>query len=143
MTARSVLAIALLSTLFLSGPVSANETDNLEYAPDNVAMIGFDSALHDFGDVSSGELLEHDFFFINNGTADLVIDKAFSRASGTSVLASHQPLETGEIGQIAVRFDTTGLEGEQFVRVRVESNAYNAPSTLYLKANVLVEAIEE
>lgn len=148
MNARSVMAAVMLSTLLPVGAALANEPEDLEeaapsqleYAPQDVAMIGFDSALHSFGEVESGALLEHDFFFINNGTTELIIEKAFSRNSGTSVMASHQPLETGEIGKISVKVDTTGLTGDQTVRIKVESNAYNAPSTLYLKAHMLPAA---
>lgn len=140
MNARGVVAGVLLSTLMMSGAAWANETGTLEYAPGDVAMIGFDSAMHDFGEIDAGSVLEHDFLFINNGTSDLIIEKAYSRSSGTSVMASHKPIDTGEIGQISVKFDTAGLSGDHTVRVKVESNAYNGPSTLYMKLTAIEPA---
>ena len=55
-------------------------------------------------------------------------------------MASHKPIDTGEIGQISVKFDTAGLSGDHTVRVKVESNAYNGPSTLYMKLTAIEPA---
>jgi hypothetical protein len=37
--------------------------------------IAFDEEIHDFGTLQNGVVLEHEFVFVNNGDAELVIEK--------------------------------------------------------------------
>lgn len=140
MAKRNRILACMAASMFLSVPVQANETSEFERAPTDVGMIGFDAARVDFGPVAQGEFLEHIFLFKNNGLGVFQIEKAYSNVSGVSVLTSLKPFETDEIGEIRVRVDTSQMEGEQYIRVKVDSDAYNAPSTLYLLANVQAEA---
>lgn len=141
MKLRHTLALTLLMTAFATPSVIAEEISieglTKEYAPDDVGLIGFDAAMHDFGEVEQGAVLDHVYFFLNNGLGEFSIERAFSTTSGVSVSTSSDSVEPDEIGQVKVSFNTEGLEGPQFVRIKVLSDAYNGPSMLYLKANVV------
>tara|TARA_Y100000052_G_scaffold27596_1_gene37183 strand:+ start:35225 stop:35641 length:417 start_codon:yes stop_codon:yes gene_type:complete len=133
----------LFATFLMFQPAFSNEDAQLEALPTYVGMIGFDSARKDFGDVAQGDMLEHTFLFMNNGLGPFEIKKASSGVSGVSVLTSLKSFETDELGEIRVRIDTSQMEGPQYIRVRVESDAHNAPSTLYVLANVVSETAPE
>tara|TARA_X000000950_G_scaffold284935_1_gene389296 strand:+ start:6464 stop:6946 length:483 start_codon:yes stop_codon:yes gene_type:complete len=105
--------------------------------PENTGVIGFDSAIRSFGEVVQGETLRHSYLFLNNGSGPITLAQAFSQTSGVSVMISRAPVEAGAFGEVAVSVDTSDMVGDQYIRIRVNSDAYNAPSTLYLRAHVL------
>lgn len=135
--------LGFLFTIPLSAVAQENQIGEKTYMQEDVGLIGFDKATFDFGEVAQGETIQHTFLFINNGTLPIEIERAYARTPGVSVLASHEPVEPESIGELKVSFNTSYSEGPQTVRVHVESTAYNAPSTLYLKANILAEEAEK
>ena len=106
-------------------------------------VIGFKSATQDFGEIAKGDEAKHDFLFLNNGTADLKIDNVTTKTSGVTVSWSKTPVPPNEIGQIGLSLDTSIMEGEQFIRLYLTSNAANGNSILYVKAEVLDSKLEE
>lgn len=105
--------------------------------PKFVPVIGFMTSRHDFGDVKQGDELEFVFDFLNNGSADLLIEDARAEASGVGVGVTHEPIPAGQTGKVYVSVKTSDMEGEQFIRIRLTSNAHNGNSTLYLMLNVV------
>jgi len=106
-------------------------------APDDVGLIGFDAAVADFGELPQGEEIRHAYFFLNNGMAPIHIERAFSHTPGVTVSVSSRAIEPDEVGQIDVKVNTAQMEGDQYIRIRVLSDAHNAPSTLYMRGHVL------
>lgn len=106
-------------------------------APDDVGLIGFDAAVADFGELIQGEEIRHAYFFLNNGTAPIHIERAFSHTPGVTVSVSSRAIEPDEVGQIDVKLNTAHMEGGQNIRIRVLSDAHNAPSTLYMRGTVV------
>ncbi len=106
-------------------------------------VIGFKSATHDFGKLAKGTKATHDFLFLNNGTADLIIDNVTTKTSGVTVSWSKTPVPPNEIGQIGLSLDTSILDGTQFIRLFLTSNAANGNSILYVKAEMVDDKLEE
>ena len=106
-------------------------------APDDMGVIGFDAATVAFGDVEAGSLLEHSYYFMNNGFGPLTVNRGFSQVSGVSVRISNEPIAPEEVGEVRVNIDTSGMEGDQFIRIHVQTDAFNGPdSTLYARFTV-------
>ena len=106
-------------------------------APDDKGVIGFDAASVNFGDVEQGSILEHTYLFLNNGFGPLSVQRGYSQTSGVSVRISPEPVLGNELGEIKISINTDGMEGEQYIRIHVFTDAFNGPdSTLYARAVV-------
>ena len=106
-------------------------------APDDKGVIGFDAASVNFGDVEQGSILEHTYLFLNNGFGPLSVQRCYSQTSGVSVRISPEPVPGNELGEIKISINTDGMEGEQYIRIHVVTDAFNGPdSTLYARAVV-------
>ena len=129
--------------LILAPTVSANTDDvtppnepvKIE-APQDVGVLGFQSARYDLGDVTQGDIASHAFEFLNNGTGPLTIKNAWAETANVSVGSSREPVPAGEFGAIQVKVNTENMSGPQLIKIRVDSDAFNAPSVLYLSINV-------
>jgi len=81
----------------------------------------------DFGRVKQGKILTHIFIFNNTGNAPLVIKKVRTSCGCTAALVSEKEIAPGGKGEIKVRFDTRGYEGEVKKYVYVETNDSQQP----------------
>lgn len=102
-----------------------------------VAVARFPARVHDFGKVVQGARVEHAFAVENGGTADLVLDRV-EPAKGVEVEAFDRVVPAGGRGQIRVAFDTTDIQGQGQLAVRVQTNDPETPRTvLALKGRVV------
>lgn len=131
-------ATAALSGIILTGtafsespPISPEDIRRVDEAQ---PIIGFQSARHDFGEVEKGEVLTHDFYFLNNGTADLIIEEVSSRTSGITVAWSKKPVPPNEVGFVRIGLDTAVVTEADMIRIYLRSNAANGDSILYVNA---------
>ncbi len=125
-----------------SASATANETGEYWLVPEAAPVIGFMAPREDFGVVEKGEVIKHQFEFLNNGTADLLLQDAKAIVPGVGVGISHAPVPSGETGNIFVTLKTEHMDGEQFIRIKVQSNAINGSSTLYISLDVQPPAEE-
>lgn len=142
---RLAVALSAGALAIMGAPLAGAESETIdetayEATPNFVAVIGFMSPRHDFGTVKQGEVLEHEFEFLNNGTADLIIEEARSDTEGVAVGVTSMPVKAGTTNKVYVTVKTLDMEGEQFIRIRLNSNAHNGNSTLYLTLNVDAES---
>jgi hypothetical protein len=93
--------------------------------------------IFNFGTVSQGAIVTHDFVIKNTGTADLVIQRIIPACGCTAAQASPDPIKPGAEGKVQVKFDTAGFSGEKFKTVRVNTNdVSNLSLVLSLKGTV-------
>lgn len=76
----------------------------------------------DFGKVKQGEILTHEFVFVNEGNAPLVIENVATSCGCTAALASEDRIPPGKEGRIKASFDTRGYAGSVVKYIYVESN---------------------
>ncbi|WKZ57936.1 MAG: DUF1573 domain-containing protein [Bdellovibrionota bacterium] len=84
------------------------------------AAIG--NKVHEFGSVSQGTKVEHDFVIRNDGDADLLIHEVIPSCGCTASATSAEKISPGSEGVIKVSFDTAGFSGEKLKTVRVHTN---------------------
>ena len=101
-----------LTTDMVNNPNSASE----ETAPVAMASMSFEEDSYDFGEISQGEKVEHNFTFTNNGEADLIISSAVGSCGCTVPSYPKEPISPGETGEIKVIFDSNGKKGAQHKR---------------------------
>lgn len=93
-----------------------NETEQLPH-------IEFDSEMHDFGLIKSGEILTYSFVFTNLKKADLIITKAEADCGCIQTTIPGKPVKIGEKGIIEVKFNSGGMIGKQLKTVEIQSNS--------------------
>jgi hypothetical protein len=115
----------------------------LDGPPDtlNVAKMTFKYSSFDFGEVKEGEIVRHDFEFINNGNAPLVIQNAHSTCGCTVPEWPKDPIPPGESGKIKVEFNTKAKANFQEKPVIITANTF--PNTTKIFLTGIVRPLEE
>jgi len=100
------------------------------------AIISFRQYEHDFGKVGEGEKISCFFSFVNEGTANLVIQSAITTCGCTVSRYERKPIAPGKEGKLEVTFDTSGRNGVQTKTITVHSNASMPAVILRITADV-------
>lgn len=138
-----------------TAPASAPENDALEELGPNaslirspvdagdgsvdtsaVARMNFAEPTFEFGSVSQGEVVKHEFVFTNTGALPLLITDARSTCGCTVPSYPQQPVAPGEEAVINVAFDTKNKSGRQSKPVTITANTYPATTTIYVVGTV-------
>ncbi len=82
---------------------------------------------HDFGKITQGDVVSHDFIIINTGGDTLVIEEVRAGCGCTAVSPEKKSLLPGEQTKILVSFDSKGRKGHQQKYVYVTSNDKETP----------------
>lgn len=124
------LSLFIVMTLLLSGVVFAQEKED---GPE----ISFETEKHDFGDVSQGEKVSHEFKFKNSGNKPLVLSNVLTTCGCTATDWPKDPIAPGKSGTIEVKFNTTNRSGKQNKVVTIISNAKTPQTRIKIIANVV------
>lgn len=118
--------------------------ENLQKSKENtnfdtlaVARIAFTETSYNFGELKEGEKIEHTFTFENTGKSPLILSNVLTTCGCTVTKWTRSPVRSGEKGEIIVKFDSRGKEGQQTKIVTVISNAYNARERLFIRTVVV------
>lgn len=103
---------------------------------DGAAEIEFSSNVKDLGNISAGERIITFFRYENTGDAPLLISSIKAGCGCTVPKWSEEPLEPGASDDIKIIFDSKGKNGNQNIRITVNSNARNSVVPLIIKAIV-------
>jgi len=114
----------------LSSP-EANPESN---APKTV--MEFDEDKFDFGNLTQGDVVHHNFSFTNSGSNPLIITNAIGSCGCTVPTYPKEPIAAGEKGIIEVQFNSAGKEGLQNKTVTVSANTDPPTTVLTITSNV-------
>ncbi len=100
-------------------------------------VITFKKAVHDFGVVKEGDVVETKFEFTNTGNAPLLITK-IKAGCGCTVPKDWKKTEIlpGESSSFSVKFNTRNKPNRQTQKVRITSNTANSNEFVTIKAKV-------
>ncbi len=148
--------IALTSVAMLSFTACNNATDQIKddsnTAETNTALdagtveaegtptFTFAEETYDFGDITDGDVVEHDFTFKNTGNAPLIITNAEGSCGCTVPQWPREPIAPGEEGLIKVSFNSTGKTGNQTKEVKLYANTVPNIKMLRISAQVQPKA---
>jgi|SRR5690606_32666558 len=115
-------------------PTSLDSSNVL--SPDEMPSIDFVDSFHDFGTVTAGEVVEHEFVFKNNGGIPLIISQTIASCGCTIPEKPTDPILPGEEGKIKVAYNSAGKEGLEEKTITVLSNAAESRKVLKIKTIV-------
>ena len=98
--------------------------------------MSFEEEVYDFGTITSGESVEHEFTFKNTGEAPLVISNAKASCGCTVPSWTKEPIKPGESGNMLVKFNSRGKKNQQNKMVRITANTEKGTETIRIKAFV-------
>ena len=102
----------------------------------NAPKLVLEDAIHDFGVVVKGDVLEWSFTIKNAGSADLVVTDA-RPSCGCTVAQWDKVIKAGETGKVSTKLETKDFKGPINKTITVISNDPETPqSRLFLKATV-------
>lgn len=108
----------ITNSSLIFNPVTADEA----IKPEDAAKIEFEEEVFDFGDIAEGEAVEHIFKFKNVGKNPLVISHAEGSCGCTVPEWPKEPIAPGQGGEMKVKFNSEGKQGEQDKTVTVSAN---------------------
>ncbi|MET1054603.1 MAG: DUF1573 domain-containing protein [Pedobacter sp.] len=118
------------------GADSTVTTTRTVVAPENAPVISFESGMYNFGKISQGEKVNHEFKFKNTGKSPLIIANATATCGCTTPDIPKAPIKPGDSGVIKVVFNSTGKMGMQDKIVTITSNANPETTEVHLIGEV-------
>ncbi len=104
---------------------------------ENAPVIEFENKSFNFGTITEGDVIEHEFVFKNTGKRDLIIRKTKASCGCTAVNTSENTIAPGKTGTIKARFNSKHRKGRQSKTITVISNdPKNHKVTLWLKGTI-------
>jgi hypothetical protein len=99
-------------------------------------VLTLEKTTYDFGDITQGDVVEHDFKFTNTGNQPLIITNVQTSCGCTQPEWPRDPIMPGAKGEIKVGFNSNGKMNKQTKVLPVLSNAVNDASITFT-TNVL------
>lgn len=121
-------------------PVSTPSAQAIETNVSANAAFKWDNTLYNFGTIAQGEVVNYTFKFTNVGTEDLLIKSTSASCGCTVPQHTKAPVPPGGTGEIVVRFDSKGKNGQQNPVITVVANTNPAQTRLSLRGFVQVNS---
>ena len=135
-----IFVVALISCL--NKKANQEKTKNgIEEKSTAITEITFNEEIHDFGALTSGEIVVSTFVFTNSGKYNLIIAEVKSDCGCVQVDFTKKPVKPGKTGLIEVEFDSSGMFGKQFKSIEIHANC-KEPKHLAIFAAVKNENLE-
>ena len=100
------------------------------------AKFEFTESVWDFGNIKSGDVVDHIFKFKNVGTEPLIISNAKGSCGCTAPAWPKEPIAPGESGEIKVVFNSRGKSNKQNKTVTITANTTPNQTRLRVTGNV-------
>ena len=123
-----------LPTDMVNIPATAGKGLDKDGLPD----MKFEEEIFDFGTITQGEKVTHEFKFKNIGEKNLIIANAYADCGCTVPEVPKQPIPFGEENIIRVSFDSNGKTGMVTKEVTVVTNCIPNKRIIKIKANIFV-----
>jgi hypothetical protein len=104
--------------------------------PGSMGQLEFEEMEYDFGTISEGEVVEHQFNFTNTGQSPLVISNVQASCGCTTPDWTKTPVKPGDSGFVKVVFNSAGKGGVQSPTVSIQANTSPSVTRLRLKGSV-------
>ncbi len=107
-----------------------------ETDPSKLAKFEFQETQFQFGDITAGDVVEHTFKFKNVGAVPLVITNTQVTCGCTTPSYTKEPVAPGEMGELQVKFNSTGKSGNQNKVVTISANVEGGQDRVSILTNV-------
>ncbi|MBK6523041.1 MAG: DUF1573 domain-containing protein [Sphingobacteriaceae bacterium] len=153
MNFRTLYIFIIISVLTSCGSEEHNGIDSSDVSNNasangmikgNVPEIKFEEDVFDFGKITQGEVVSHDFKFKNIGNQHLIISGASGSCGCTVPKWPKEPILPGKEGKLNVVFSSEGKKGIMEKTVTIVTNCEPSTRIIRIKAEVIVmESIKE
>ena len=123
-----------LPTDMVNIPASADKGVDKSELP----VMEFEEEVFDFGDITQGEKVTHDFKFENSGDNELIVANAYADCGCTVAEVPKNPIASGESSMIRVTFDSSKKTGIVTKSITVVTNCMPNKQVVKIKANIIV-----
>ena len=133
-------SFVIAAGLFISFSAFAQEEkkqlDNIGNENTNQGSFKFKEEEFNFGTIKQGDVVTHEFEFVNGGLEPIIISSAAGSCGCTVPIWPKEPVAKGAKSTIKVTFNSTGKMGMQDKTVTINSNAKQNPIVIHMKGNV-------
>lgn len=131
------LLFSLAAAVVLSACTTESEKAEKDNLSSKIPVITLLSdSTYQFGNITEGDIVEHEFNFKNDGQFPLIINNVTASCGCTIPEWPREPIEPGAESSIKVRFNTKGKPGPQVKTITVFANTEPAYSELRLQGMV-------
>lgn len=123
-----------ITTELVKSPLTASEEKQEVKTPN----LEINETSFDFGEITQGESVTHDFVIKNTGEGDLIISAAKGSCGCTVPEWPKGPITKGEEATIKVTFNSEGKLGMQNKTVTLVTNAIPNTKILTMKGNIII-----
>jgi hypothetical protein len=102
----------------------------------NAATVDFPEETYNFGEVSEGPQVTHEFKFTNNGKEPLILSNVKASCGCTTPSWPKDPILPGKESSILVTYNTQGRPGNFTKSITITSNANTPSKVIYIKGTV-------
>jgi hypothetical protein len=114
----------------------ADQNQQTDPHANNGGAIAFETDFHDFGKITSGEVVSQVFKFTNKGTGPLVISHVQVSCGCTSPEYTREPVAPGAEGNVTLSFNSSGFHGTQNKQVVITTDGEPKEAKLNFTAQV-------
>ena len=107
------------------------------------AKFQWENTVYNFGNINQGEVVNYTFKFKNVGTEDLLIQSTSASCGCTVPQHTKEPVPPGGSGEIVVRFDSKGKNGQQSPAITVVANTTPKQTRLILRGFVQINSVPQ
>lgn len=132
---RLLIGVFALGILYACNNTSG--TNTVATIANGATQIKFETEAFDFGKISQGDKVTHEFKFVNTGKAPLIISSSTATCGCTTPQWPHSPVQPGGNGVIKVTFDSNSKSGLQDKQITVTANTTPANTVVHLVGEVL------
>lgn len=137
-----LLLLTAVSFAFAQQPKPATETKKNEQAPTvvtnpNAPVLDFKEESYNFGEITEGPQVTHEFKFVNNGKEPLILANVKASCGCTTPSWPKDPILPGKEATILVTYNTQGRPGNFNKSITITSNATAPSKVIYIKGQVV------
>ncbi len=135
------LLITAASVSFAQHATPATETKKddkpIVLVNPNAPVVNFKEETYNFGEVSEGPQVTHEFKFTNDGKEPLILSNVKASCGCTTPSWPKDPILPGKEATILVTYNTQGRPGNFNKSITITSNASNSSKVIYIKGEVV------
>jgi hypothetical protein len=133
---RGWTALTLVSLVWALAPV------NKALCGDRRSVVAIPEKAFEFGSVSEGAVVEHDFEIRNEGSADLQIERIAPSCGCTAATVTAPLVGPGKSEKIRVKFDTAGFSGNKFKQIHVFTSDKDHSDIVFTLRGTIISEIK-
>ena len=128
---KSAIVLAIITAIL----IACSDTTK-DHTATKGEEIFFKEILHDYGEIEEDSNGSYSFTFRNTGEEPIIVNRVRSTCGCTIPEWPKRPIEPGESGAIAVKYNTS-QRGSFLKTIYVYSTAANSPVKLQIKGKVI------